>query len=103
METTYAGKITQINTMINALKEADEQLTHHFSATFITNMEQQFNAIMELDAEHEATKSMMKETTVKMESLLAELIKNYRYARDVVKLELPQESWLTYGCKAKRK
>jgi hypothetical protein len=101
-ETTFAGKVNCINTMINALKTADEKITRHFPTDFVTDMETRFQALLDLDAAHEAIKSKLKETTVELYRQLAELEAKFRYARDIVKLELPQESWLTYGCKAKR-
>ncbi|HEX2953612.1 MAG TPA: hypothetical protein VHR47_06475, partial [Bacillota bacterium] len=99
---SFASKITRLNAMITALKAADAKITHHLPADFITDMDTRFQTILDLDATHEAIKSKLKETTVEIYTKLEELEEKFRYARNVVKLELPQESWLTYGCKAKR-
>jgi hypothetical protein len=99
---SFASKITRINAMIVALKTAGESITRHLPADFVPDMDVCFQDLLDLDAAHEAIKSKLKETTAAINTKLAELEQKYRYARDIVKLELPQESWLTYGCKAKR-
>jgi phage shock protein A len=102
LEQSFASKITRINTMIAAIKAADQIITHHLPEGFVDEMVKRHQQLMQSDAEHEALKSKVKEMTVDIDKQLYELESRFRYAKNIVKLELPQESWLTYGCNAKR-
>ena len=99
----FAATIEDIHLMLGGLaKNADRLVKRGVSEEFITKFKAAYDELRTLDQERAALMARQKEKTSAVNEKLKENLEYYREARQIIKLDLPQESWKEFGITAQK-
>jgi hypothetical protein len=100
---SYAEIINSSKVMLSGLKLNTERIRKRgITGEFITNLEATQKSVMDLDNEQEDLKAKLKTKTTELDTLIKALNKMLSEARKVVKLEMEQPAWKSFGIEDKR-
>ncbi len=100
---SYAEIINSAKVMLSGLKLNIERVGKRgITGEFINNLESSQKSAMVLDNEQEDLKAKLKIKTEALDIMINELNKMLSEARKVVKLEMEQPAWKSFGIEDKR-
>ena len=100
---SYAEIINFAKVMLSGLKANTDRVGKRgISSDFITKFESIQKNAMDLDNEQEDMKAKLKSKTSELEGKMEELNKMMSEAKKVVKLEMEQSSWKSFGIEDKK-
>ncbi len=103
MKTDFAAKMNNTKLMVSGLTSYSEQLKRRgIDEEFINELKLLSNEIEILNNEQEHIKSELKAKTLDLRNKLKQMNKKYSEAKKLVKIEIPQIQWLSFGINDKR-
>ncbi len=103
MQRSFAEHVTGSQLMLSGLAAHQERLARRgISQTFLEDYREALQVVLEDEAAQEALKARLRERTASLYAKIADLDRQYRLARKLVKIELPREGWLEFGIRARR-
>jgi tRNA A-37 threonylcarbamoyl transferase component Bud32 len=100
---TYAQTISDATVMVKGIRDNQEVLAkRQIDTAYADALQSDVDTAVDLNNEQEALKSKLKQKTEQLDAVMATLTKRAGEARKIIKLDMPQSSWLEFGISDKR-
>lgn len=99
---SYAESISQTNVMVDGMTRNLSKLPQNLDEAFVKNLSELKVKAVALNSEQEKLKADLKVKTAELENVLAELGKQYDFAKKRIKLDFSQEQWKEFGIADKK-
>jgi hypothetical protein len=100
---SFAEKVKRAELMIAGVTNHLAELTHRgLDTAFVTEFNTRYNRLIDSHNAQQAYKARLKEETQAVTELRKQLKEYTRIAKRLVKLDLPQVSWVEFGILDKR-
>jgi hypothetical protein len=100
---SYAEIINSAKLMISGLKEHNERMQKRgLDNEFIAQFEDNYKSVQMVDNEQEILKAALKTKTTELNNKLEQLKSLQSEAQKIVKVEMEQPSWRSFGITASR-
>ena len=99
----YAKTISDTQVMVKGIRDNQKVLSQRkIDVKFADSVQTNIDLCVKLNGEQETLKAKLKTKTEELDAALTSLAKKTQEARKIIKLDMPQSTWLEFGIEDKR-